>query len=78
MRKNLIMSWPQIVMLLIIAGNIVATPDPGNWRFVVGGLLVAIVLLGIIYRVRSQNSQSSAKMTETRASRSPGHGTTPN
>ena len=56
MRKNLIMSWPQIVVLLLIAGNILITPAPGPWRFVAGGLLVVLVLLGIFYKVRAQQS----------------------
>lgn len=56
MRKNLIMSWPQIIVLLLIAGSILITPAPGPWPFVAGGLLAVLVLLGIFYKVRAQQS----------------------
>ncbi len=59
MHKNLIMSWPQIVVLLLIAGSILVNPTPGPWPSIAGGLLILLVVLGIFYKVRSERRVGS-------------------
>jgi hypothetical protein len=56
------MSWPQIVVLLFIAGTIVAVPDPGTGRFVLAGSLIAIVAAGVIYKLRSKGRPGNEGM----------------
>jgi hypothetical protein len=50
-------SWPQAVVLLVIAGSILFFPDAGPIRLVVGGLLVAFVVTAAIAKWRMQHKE---------------------
>jgi hypothetical protein len=47
MRKNFILSWPQAVGFLFIAGTIIFRPEFDPWRIAVGALIVVLVAVGI-------------------------------
>ena len=51
MRRNFMISWPQAVVLLVIAGTILFRPEFNPWRIAVGCLLVVLVAIGVGLRM---------------------------
>lgn len=56
MRKNFILSWPQAVGFLFIAGTIIFRPEFDPWRIAVGGLIVVLVAVGIGVKLHYERS----------------------
>lgn len=52
-------SWPQCLLLLVIAGIVVAVPAPFQLRFVLAALLVAVVAVGVFVKVTCSGSRRS-------------------
>ena len=65
MPKNLMMTWPQIVVLLFIAATIIAVPDPGAGRSVLAGSLVVIVAVGIAFKLHSRRRDDDEDKSPT-------------
>ncbi|TDF92460.1 MULTISPECIES: hypothetical protein [Arthrobacter] len=61
MRKNFILSWPQAVGFLFIAGTIIFRPEFDPWRIAVGGLLVILVAVGIGVKLHYERIDRTTK-----------------
>lgn len=46
MRRKFAVSWPQCVLLLVIAGTLVAVPEVNLARLLLAGLVVAVAAIG--------------------------------
>lgn len=60
-RKDRLPSWPQCVILLVIAGTAVAGPETKPAHFVLAGISVAIVLIAAFLKLGGSKSNGSDK-----------------
>ncbi|SDX54908.1 hypothetical protein SAMN04487917_11532 [Arthrobacter sp. yr096] len=47
MRKIFSLSWPQIILVLVIAGTVLTVPELTFLRFFLAGLLIGVAALGV-------------------------------
>ena len=73
-RKHFIISWPQAVVLLFIAGTIIFRPVLDPWRIAAGGLRVVLVAVGIgvkLHYERAPGQPRQRKMNNRARGRTP-------
>lgn len=60
-RKDRLPSWPQCVLLLVIAGAAVAGPETKPANFMLAGISVAIVVVAAFLKLAGGKSNGSEK-----------------